>query len=102
MDQEREDYRDLDRPQLRSINWRQVRKRLRPAVVPLLISCLPFTCLFGFCMGGLWEDQRMYRSQFERDRDILAPVLAADPAFSSVRITPYSAGGVELEGAVRT
>jgi hypothetical protein len=102
MDREREDYRDLDRRQRRSVDWGGVRRRLRPAVVPLLVLCIPVTGLFGFCAGALWEGQRMSRSKFERDRDVMAPVLAADPAFSRVEIHPNSAGGIELEGEVPT
>ena len=44
----------------------------------------------------------MYRSKFERDRAVLAPVLAADPAFSKVKIQSNSGGGVELDGEVPT
>ena len=44
----------------------------------------------------------MSRSKFERDRAVLAPVLAADPAFSKVKIQSNSGGGVELDGEVAT
>lgn len=102
MGEEHDDYADLGRPRRRVVDWGLMRKRFRLAVMPLLIGCVPFACLFGFCAGGMWEDRRMYRSKFERDRDVLSPVLAADPAFSKVRIHPNSGGGIDLEGEVPT
>ena len=102
MEQERDDYRDLDRPQRRSVDWRSVRRRLRPVFVPLLVLCIPLTCVFGFCAVRLGKTSGCHRSKFERDRAVLAPVLAADPAFSKVKIQSNSGGGVELDGEVAT
>src|SRR4051812_24240576 len=98
MDQNRRDYADLDRPQRRPVDWQRWRQGLRSAVVPLLIVGVVAAFLAGYLAGALGESQRQYRARFERDRDVLAPVLAADPAFARVQLHPNSGGGVELVG----
>ncbi len=65
--------------------------------------------VLAFTIGaiGLWlnnpiGDQGAHRSQYELERDDIAPILAKDPAFKGVTIGEYSAGGIVLLGHVPT
>jgi hypothetical protein len=62
--------------------------------------------LFAICLGGsllvglsLGED-KADKARYQEERTILGPALAADPAFSSVRMSRRSYGGVSLFGTV--
>jgi hypothetical protein len=104
MDQNRRDYGDLDQSQRRPVRWERWRRRmhLRPFVVPAIVLLVLVTFAAGYFVGAVSESQRQYRAKYERDRAAIVPVLAADPAFSKVAISPYGGGGLLLEGSVVT
>jgi hypothetical protein len=63
---------------------------------------------FGFCFGlgfamglGIGE-QRKYTEQYHRERELVAPILASDPAFTEIAISQRSNGGIWLSGVVPT
>jgi hypothetical protein len=46
--------------------------------------------------------QRKYNEQYHRERELVEPILANDPAFADVRLGQRSSGGIWLEGTVPT
>ncbi len=65
--------------------------------------------LSHFCIGGLaWGlgflqgGAQIDRARTAEERELLAPVLAADPAFKDVTLEKNSSGGVYLSGSVPT
>ena len=52
----------------------------------------------GFLQGGAQVD----RARTAEERELLGPLLAADPAFKDVTLEKNSAGGVYLSGSVST
>ena len=62
----------------------------------------------GCCFGsgvvvGLLRKEGEYRNeQYRRERELIAPILAADPAYSRIEIYPLSVGGISLVGGVPT
>ncbi len=59
-------------------------------------------CVGGCILGGISGQHALYHAQYVQERDDIAPILAKDPAFKSVRIDEYSGGGIVLEGRVQT
>ncbi len=56
----------------------------------------------GFWLSNPVGDQVAQRSQYELERDDVAPILAKDPAFKGVEIGRYYTGGIVLMGHVPT
>ena len=57
----------------------------------------------GLVCGGLGGEIRSERRHLAEQRDAVLPVLASDPAFADVRVSPDDDGGwILLEGEVAT
>jgi hypothetical protein len=68
---------------------------------PLVLAAVTVSGFFGcFCsgLGGglLFNELSDYRSRFDEESRLLAPILGADPAFAEVEIRPLSSGGAHL------
>lgn len=65
-----------------------------------LLFAVVVTFAVGCFCGALWNSSRTQHRQYEKERNLIAPVLASDPAFARVKIHENSAGGAFLEGPV--
>jgi hypothetical protein len=48
------------------------------------------------------REQRSYSEQYARERRVIEPLLASDPAFSELKIGQRSNGGVWMIGVIRS
>ena len=76
--------------------WRRVALIL--GGVTICSSC--FGC--GLTIGLLFGDVQHYKQQYLEEKELVAPILASDPAFSRVELEPRPGGGILLFGAVPT
>lgn len=60
-------------------------------------SCL-FSCGLGY--GLLYRTEQTYQEQYLKERELIEPLLASDPAFAGLECSRRSAGGVDLVGVV--
>lgn len=56
--------------------------------------------LTGFVAGHLVGQLQTRHTQYEEERDFVAPIITANPTFSNVRIGERSVGGIWLVGEV--
>jgi len=79
---------------------------MKTARIVLLIGTLAGThalvASFAWGLGFLARGAHMDRERTAEDRDLLAPILAADPAFKNVTLEKMSSGGVNIQGDVPT
>lgn len=61
-------------------------------------GCGTFSCGIGF--GLIYRTEQVYQEQYLRERELLEPLLASDPAFADVRCHRRSNGGAFLGGTV--
>jgi len=54
----------------------------------------------GFLLGWAFGNRGTYQMRYEEERDAVAPLINADPAFSGVQIHVRSSGGIYLSGEV--
>ena len=99
--------------------WREIRLRL--FATPALANAVPGQSVFvarrillfassilvlGFCttsglvVGLLGGERGAYYRRFLEEKELIAPLLAADPAFAQVKLVEYSGGGALLVGKV--
>jgi hypothetical protein len=71
-----------------------------PIAVALLAVVLGFGS--GLVIGLMRGNRDAYHLRYLEERDAIAPVLAADPAFAHVEFEERSSGGIELVGEVPT
>lgn len=64
----------------------------------LVILCSGAALLLG-AVGG---ERGAYHRRYLEEREVLAPVLASDPAFAGVELDERSRGGVDLIGEVQS
>jgi hypothetical protein len=98
--------------------WRETRLQRGPSAPPagsparsvaqwsLLVtgSLLALTFCFGAGVfaGALLGEEGSYHRRYREERDVLTPVLGADPAFAGVEVRERSDGGAYLVGEVPT
>ena len=71
----------------------------------LIVGSLLFavTCFgSGLFLGLLGRTQHAYNLRYEEERDLVVPLVNADPAFSEIQINQLSSGGIFLTGEVPT
>ena len=66
----------------------------------VIICCLCFGC--GLTIGLFSGMVQYHQQRYVEEREVVAPVLASDPAFSRVELEQRSTGGILLFGAVPT
>lgn len=59
-----------------------------------------FGCGFGF--GVVYSELSTYARQYGKERELIDPTLASDPAFANLQCNQRSNGGVSLSGTVPT
>jgi hypothetical protein len=64
------------------------------------LLALAFCSSAGLVAGGLLATRNVYHRRYVEERDVLAPALAGDAAFSDVEIDERSRGGADLIGVV--
>jgi hypothetical protein len=57
-----------------------------------------FSC--GLLIGLVSGEAKSYQRRYEYERDLVAPLISSDPAFSRVSIEMLSSGGIECWGSV--
>lgn len=79
---------------------------MKTARIVLLIGALAGThalvASVAYGVGFLQCGAHMDRERTAEERELLAPILAADPAFKNVTLEKMSSGGVNLQGEVPT
>ena len=78
------------------------RWNLSRRVLIVFAALLSFGCCFGtgLGLGVMIGEQNRYTEQYRRERGLVEPILAGDPAFAGVDILPRSNGGICLIGDV--
>ena len=66
----------------------------------VIICCLCFGC--GLTIGLFSGMVQYYKQRYLEEKELVAPILASDPAFSRVELEPRPGGGILLFGAVPT
>ena len=65
----------------------------------LVVCGVCFGC--GLLAGLAGSEQKGYQRRTEQERAVVAPLLAADPAFARLELEPRSDGGVLLYGSLQ-
>lgn len=56
----------------------------------------------AYVLGGIRGTREIYHRQYQEERKIVVPMLAANPAFANVTVEEYSGGGISLYGQVKS
>lgn len=56
----------------------------------------------GLLAGMIAGNRQVYHSRYLEEREVVAPLLAADPAFVNIELCERSSGGIYLVGQVPT
>ncbi len=67
-----------------------------------LLLALGFCLSFGVILGLLAGETGAYHRRYLEEKEVIAPILAADPALAAVELDEYPGGGVCLVGDVPT
>jgi hypothetical protein len=86
------------------------RRRLYPdrlvlinlAIVLSSASCFGVGLVFGVFFGGARTTESEYQERYLRERELVEPVLAQDPAYQEIKVHRRSSGGIFLSGVVST
>jgi hypothetical protein len=99
MGQEHDDYREVDAPPPRRVDWR-LRERFRSLLTPAVVLSLPVAFVVGFRAGHGHAEAARCHERYLADAEAFAPVLGTDPAFARVRLSEDGCGRLGVTGTV--
>ena len=70
--------------------------------IPLTLAGFALCFSAGLLIGLLAGERGAYHRRYLEERALVAPLLAADPAFGNIEILERSDGGIDLSGQVDT
>jgi hypothetical protein len=89
-----------DQSYLQSVFYR-VKKIVRPlALLLCAFSVLSFTFCLGLGIGIMSMTRQFYHREYLKERELIEPIIARNPAFSGITIHEKSDGGVFIDGCL--